>query len=395
MSDPNRFRSFGTFNSEFSVSQQGPGSARPRVIANTQLFQQTIPIPAPDPTILVKDGAFSSNLGQRYTSTENPYIVFYSSVTTVASTPGRSYWSSNATVNNPENNIFTNAIPTNYDPSYSQTLYINGSNIASSDITNPWIFDGDAGYLTFYGVVKQDIAPTFTFWRYEGLFGFADIGSGGGGSGSTGAQGATGQRGATGAQGATGPPGTGAQGAQGATGVGSAGAQGATGPPGTGAQGATGVGSAGAQGATGIPGTTGAQGATGPSGGGINSGIIKIKAANTSAFSTTDFTTSGFTTIGSVAVQATSIEITFLATYTPANFPNFMCTLMYWNSSVWKSYCFPSLPVSSYPSSSFTSTATSVKFTINMAALNAGLASLTNNPTAGDFAVIVYLNLFN
>jgi hypothetical protein len=76
---------------------------------------------------------------------------------------------------NAQTNLLTNVIPSNFDVAGSYNVFVydsNGSTILSSDPSNPWIYDPDAGYLTFYGAsTLTNSPPSMTFYRYEGSFG--------------------------------------------------------------------------------------------------------------------------------------------------------------------------------------------------------------------------------
>jgi hypothetical protein len=55
-------------------------------------------------------------------------------------------------------------------------VYINDTETAENDGNYPWVFDGDAGVLTFISTNQLPAGSTvkITFWRYEGRFGFPD-----------------------------------------------------------------------------------------------------------------------------------------------------------------------------------------------------------------------------
>jgi len=203
-----------------SVSQEVAINAKPYVMS-AQILSQAIPSTAP--TSLTKDDSFTN--GERYTNTEYPYIVKYSRLKLASIKPGFSYRYIGTDLANPSNtNLMSCAIPSNYDPTgtYEFAIYdYNGSVISSSDPTHPWVYDIDAGYLTFFhtvGWTEPSQLPTITFWRYEGTFGLSGAGSTGttGSVGPTGATGSVGPTGATGSAGSTGP--TGATGSAGPTG---------------------------------------------------------------------------------------------------------------------------------------------------------------------------------
>jgi hypothetical protein len=210
----------------------------------------------------------------KQTLVEYPYIAYYTNVPLIAVKPGISYrFAGTNTTNFATTNILSNSIPFNYDPAGSYALFVflkrKGvyENIANDDATNPWVFDQDAGYLTFFGASKvpdSSLPITMSYWRYEGTFGLGSGSGSGSGTGYTGDTGAAGLTGATGTTGVTGVTGTaGTTGATGATGA--AGLTGATGAAGT--TGTTGVtGATGANGVTGTTGTTGASGTTGVTG---------------------------------------------------------------------------------------------------------------------------------
>jgi hypothetical protein len=105
-------------------------------------------------------------------------------------------------------------IPTNYDPAGSYQINVfdyNGTTILSTSSSHPWVYDTDAGYLTFFHVtpwVEPAQIPSISFWRYEGTFGSGGSGlSTTGDTGDKGETGATGERGSTGETGSTGKAG--------------------------------------------------------------------------------------------------------------------------------------------------------------------------------------------
>ena len=137
-----------------SVGAEPPVSARPRVIPSLQVFSQAIPSSAPND--LSTDGTFTN--GVRKTSTLYPHIVQYQNVTLASVKTGVSYRYSGTDLSNPgTTNILSNAVPSNFDPvgTYQISVYVNGVPVLSSDATYPWVFDIDAGYLTFFGGVDN------------------------------------------------------------------------------------------------------------------------------------------------------------------------------------------------------------------------------------------------
>lgn len=278
-------------NSGYSSNNKVHGSSRPYYIVNLQLFSQEIPFIAP--TDLYPDNTFNNNPinicrnTTKFLSSNYPYIALYNNVWT-SPLPGgvNCFWYVDALLNDPTTNIFSKAIPWNLDPNlgYNQTLQvspINNNKLSPFDLENPWIFDGDAGYIKFLGS-NYSLNPTFTFWRYEGNIGAQNVGNSGsyGVQGFIGKSGYDGKRGITGAQGATGSSLSGMNGAQGSRGTagntGEKGAQGQislliTGAQGTkGSSGLTGVqgaqGLLGTDGNTGFPGLSNIKGSTGAQG---------------------------------------------------------------------------------------------------------------------------------
>jgi len=258
-------------SSSKSVTQEPAVLAYPKIIPSVQIYAQPIPSIAPLQSDLsinsiinitgivnssgVPQGTSAdlSALGyceKREVSIAYPYIVKYTKLLLKqVDATGFAYNFAGTNVNLlSSTNILSQVIPYSYDPSapgYQYAVYIwdaasNGYNlnVGSSDPTNPWVLDIDAGYIRFFGVSSPDPAPLgalskpprITFWRYEGTMGFGTDGGGGGdvsGGGPTGAQGPTGAVGPTGTEGPTGPRGVGERGS-----AGSASNTGATGPTG-------------------------------------------------------------------------------------------------------------------------------------------------------------------
>ena len=305
-------------NSEYSASNPSNVCARPKYIANLQLFLNDVPFVAPSdlyPDILFNNDPLNiCRNTTKYTSSNSP-VSLYKNVWT-APLPGgvNCFWYVDATLNDPTTNLFSKAIPWNLDPNlgYNPTLQVSpivSNTISPFDMNNPWIFDGDAGYITFLGSNQYSINPTFTFWRYEGSLGLSGY-SGATGSANVGSQGVQGSHGAQGSQGQNGFPGeVGTQGSQGYSGEsGTTGSQGETSASITGLYGNQGV--RGEIGATGNQGTQGFLSAqlTGPQGTMGYSGITGAQGVqgNTGAQGVIGF--AGFSGIvGSTGVQGQTV----------------------------------------------------------------------------------------
>jgi hypothetical protein len=192
---------------------EGVGNARPRIIPLNQIFSQPIPPVAPS-VGLTLDGGFPVDNGKRYTNTQYPYLIKYEKIKLKSAAPLRSYWYVGASYSDPSANILSNAIPSNYDEimnSYTVRLFIDSGSgeipVGQNSTEYPWVFDADAGYVTFGNSLPASTTVWISFWRYEGEFGLGSTAGATGAIGPTGPQGATGAAGPTGQQGATGPQG--------------------------------------------------------------------------------------------------------------------------------------------------------------------------------------------
>jgi hypothetical protein len=254
--------------------------ARSRIFPNLQIFSQPIPAKVNTSELSATVVALSNSSGTYRERTETPYIRYYETVKLRFVAAKRSYIyseASDADLNG--TNILKDAIPPNYDPTLSyrvelKVAYNNGP-LALVPAAGNWIFDPDAGVITFINELPSEPTNmTFSFWRYVGTKGLSASSSGS--TGSLGTTGPTGETGAKGETGETGPTGeTGAKGETGETGptgeTGAKGETGETGPTGeTGAKGETGetgpTGETGAKGETGETGPTGETGAKGETG---------------------------------------------------------------------------------------------------------------------------------
>jgi hypothetical protein len=199
-------------NSSFGVSDEPPVLAYPKIIPSVQIYAQQIPNPAPTdltqnfiaPVTGISNNSGYVNLstGQlcinRQISTAYPYITKYTKLKLVNTDTTRfafRFAGTGSTINLlTSTNLLSQIIPYYYDTagSYQYFIYIWQSSsssyisVPSSDTTNPWVLDIDAGYLRFFGNTSPDPdglhPPLVTFWRYEGLMGLESQG----GVGSTG-----------------------------------------------------------------------------------------------------------------------------------------------------------------------------------------------------------------
>lgn len=148
-------------------------SSRPSVMADQQLWAQSVPTTAP--TDLVSATFTNPGVagGTKQTSTAKSYIAKYTGCALATgvngTSSGVSYTFSGAT------NYLTDVIPFNYDPmgGYTVSVSVGGINTLMTDATNPWVLDADAGYLIFLGSAAISTAVTITYWRYEGTKGLS------------------------------------------------------------------------------------------------------------------------------------------------------------------------------------------------------------------------------
>ena len=290
----------------------GPGHARPRIIANLQLFQQFIPSPAPDD--LVVDNLWGGS-GDKFLSSNYPYVKKYDDVILNSSTGHYAFF-----YNFSGSNMLINSIIDDYDVSFLPIVKINNVSIPANSSNYAWSYDANAGFVVFYGnsnVQNTDVIQV-SYWRYEGNLGFTGLIGTTGSTGATGLAGVSGETGATGATGASGAQGangidgaTGATGMPGMTGFGATGATGIEGPTGnSGQQGPTGPqgppGSGSGSGGTGFTGPTGQFGATGPQGAQGTPGLVSGSGFTGAAGRTGATGATGFASTGPTGLQGST-----------------------------------------------------------------------------------------
>ena len=123
----------------------------------------------------------SENTSSRYVSCNFPYICFYSNLLLtpcVNSIVGTVY---NRFIMSYGHPLLQRTISRYFDRTYYPFLYYSntGSNIEPND--GYWLLDPDAGIVTFYdsntggSQVNSNNPPRISFFRYEGLFGEANI----------------------------------------------------------------------------------------------------------------------------------------------------------------------------------------------------------------------------
>jgi len=155
------------------------GLNRPSVIPSLQILTNTIPATAPTDLSAANFTPANSG-GTKQVSTTYSYIAKYTQLKLKDATSSK-LGVSFAYSTTQASNLCTYAIPFNYDlvtATYAITVYDSlGTVIASNDATNPWVFDPDAGVLTFTSTVTNykltNAPPSITFWRYEGQLGFS------------------------------------------------------------------------------------------------------------------------------------------------------------------------------------------------------------------------------
>jgi hypothetical protein len=155
-----------------SVTLEAIGSSSNKIISSN-ICSQPVPIPAPPKGT----GTVIETGGKRYVSSDPnyPYIVYYENVVLKERNPQIAFYYAGTDRNNVvETNILINAIPFNYDSDGSYDLIVTNSADPSHkslaiDGDDPWYFDGNSGYLTFYKPI--DFIPAISFWRYEGKMG--------------------------------------------------------------------------------------------------------------------------------------------------------------------------------------------------------------------------------
>lgn len=170
-----------------NYSNEPQSNARQRIYPSIQLCAQEIPSVAP--TDLVRDFTFPSGNGQRWTSSQYPWVVRYINTSLKSILAGLSFWFINTDPTNLSTNILSNSIPFNYDPLGSYFIQVldpskpvGSQAIAPSDATTPWNFDQDVGVLTFFPAnltpLPGSFTPLISYWRYEGAFGLTSSGNG-------------------------------------------------------------------------------------------------------------------------------------------------------------------------------------------------------------------------
>jgi len=118
----------------------------------------------------------NDNISQKYISYNYPYIAYYKDLllTAIGVDLSQTYTELDTTYTHP---LLQNAISSYYDSSYFNELGL--SNILVANINGSWILDTDAGVITFYDKsipqVSRTNPPRISFFRYEGLFGEANI----------------------------------------------------------------------------------------------------------------------------------------------------------------------------------------------------------------------------
>jgi hypothetical protein len=120
----------------------------------------------------------------RYISKTYPYIVYYSNIllTSITNTALKKstslYKSKESTYGHP---LLINSISQYYDQSYTQFLTFSNTNTSIANTDGFWLLDNDTGLVTFYdsnssgNQVSTSNPPRISFYRYEGLFGEANI----------------------------------------------------------------------------------------------------------------------------------------------------------------------------------------------------------------------------
>ena len=117
----------------------------------------------------------------RYISLSEPYIVYYSNILLRpfgAFTGSPKYSNFCPTYGHP---LLVNSISQYYDISYSPRLVFSNTLNQIVPTNGYWLLDNDTGLITFYdsntsgGQVSTSNPPRISFYRYEGLFGEANI----------------------------------------------------------------------------------------------------------------------------------------------------------------------------------------------------------------------------
>jgi len=119
----------------------------------------------------------------RYISCNYPYIAYYSTLLTtpLSNTFNTSlYRRFQTTYIHP---LLINSISSYYDQSYTMSLFASNNTTVSINPTQGyWLVDNDSGIINFYDsnfgsapIISGSNPPRISFFRYEGLFGEANI----------------------------------------------------------------------------------------------------------------------------------------------------------------------------------------------------------------------------
>ena len=162
----------------------------------TKQYNQLIPASNPNDYILdtswsnfgyrsVYTSFRSDTISKRYYSSNYPYIAMYSNLLlTSLRAEGAPFTQFEYDTTYPSygHQLLVNAIPLTFDPrkTYRWSLFT-----SNGDVIDPtdgfWLFDTDAGVITFYDSnttipqVTNTNLPIFTFYRYEGLIGTTNV----------------------------------------------------------------------------------------------------------------------------------------------------------------------------------------------------------------------------
>lgn len=117
----------------------------------------------------------------KYINCNFPYICYYSNLlltNVIRNLPTTLYSNFNTSYGHP---LLIRTIPEFYDISYRPYLYYSNTGDRINLIDGYWLLDPDAGIVTFYDSnnpgqqVSRSNPPRISFFRYEGLFGEANI----------------------------------------------------------------------------------------------------------------------------------------------------------------------------------------------------------------------------
>ena len=176
-------------NKSINYSIEQAGNARPRIISNTQLFSQSIPITNPadwtsTPQYVTSTGSLGStdyNLGKVTTSLSYPYLQYVENLVLNYTASKYAFAPLNpGTLGNI--NLLSNAIPFNHNPANTTWAYkVTSTGVSGNVDTAEYIVDPDAGYLYFVNVdnwIDTKGTPSISFYRYNGTIGIpTNIGS--------------------------------------------------------------------------------------------------------------------------------------------------------------------------------------------------------------------------